>query len=427
MWNNDRFQATDLDGLASLRQADDIFAITQFSNNTVWAYSDRRVLSRQPDSDWREHVIQPMNPGRINSLGELADGTVYLCGIGNVLRLDTVQAAAASMSAPGVAMRKIILRSDEGVESSLAVDGRHLVMPDRTYSLAFEYAADQLPSPLAMQYQTMLSGPLNFDNDWDQSTRLSYADLPPGSYRLQIRARSGNGESRQPVAFTFEVQPQWYETSWAKLFWLLLALSTLAAASAGFTRWRLARLHADRRRLQYLIHEQTAELATANRKLENMAHVDALTGIANRRQLDRYLPDAAQRCITNKKALGLILIDVDHFKQFNDQFGHQRGDELLRQLADLLILCLRRTDDILARYGGEEFIAVLPGADADMVLEVAERMRSSVESSDLGITMPAGLVSKVPDTLEHVHELIGDSDKRLYRAKEQGRNQVVSD
>ncbi|MDO9475527.1 MAG: GGDEF domain-containing protein, partial [Pseudohongiella sp.] len=320
----------------------------------------------------------------------------------------------------------IILRSDDGQESTLPVDGRHFIIPDRTYSLAFEYAPDRLPSPLAMQYQTTLSGPLNFDNDWDPSTRLSYADLPPGNYRLQIRARSGNGASSEALVFTFYVQPQWYETSWAKLLWLLLALGLLIAAGAGFTRWRLARLHAERKRLQHLIQEQTAELATANRKLENMAHIDALTGIANRRQLDRYLPDAAERCIATQKPLGLILIDVDHFKQFNDHFGHQRGDELLRLLADQLIHCLRRSDDILARYGGEEFIAVLPGADADMVADVAERMRSSVEHSSLGITISAGMVSKQPDNVEQVHALIGEADKRLYKAKQLGRNQVVS-
>lgn len=426
IWNNGQFQATDLDGLAGMRQPDEIFSIEQLSDNTAWAYSDRRVLSRQPNSPWQEHVVQPMNPGRINSLGELADGSVYLGGIGSVLRLDTLQPSVASTPVSGVAMRHIILRSDDGQESTLPVDGRHFIIPDRTYSLAFEYAPDRLPSPLAMQYQTTLSGPLNFDNDWDPSTRLSYADLPPGNYRLQIRARSGNGASSEALVFTFYVQPQWYETSWAKLLWLLLALGLLIAAGAGFTRWRLARLHAERKRLQHLIQEQTAELATANRKLENMAHIDALTGIANRRQLDRYLPDAAERCIATQKPLGLILIDVDHFKQFNDHFGHQRGDELLRLLADQLIHCLRRSDDILARYGGEEFIAVLPGADADMVADVAERMRSSVEHSSLGITISAGMVSKQPDNVEQVHALIGEADKRLYKAKQLGRNQVVS-
>jgi diguanylate cyclase (GGDEF)-like protein len=423
---NGQFLPTVLNGLADLREANEILSIQQFDNGTVWAFSERRVLSRTANSPWQEHVLQPMNPGRINALGQLADSSVYAGGIASVLTLDQQTVSQTAAPAPGVAIRSVTLRSADGREHAAPIDGSLLSVPDRSYSLIIEFSPDRLPAPLLMEYEKRLAGPVNFNDEWDPATRVVYSDLRPGRYELWISARSADGAVSAPRLLSFDIQPRWFETSWARLLWLLLALAVAFLCSAAFTRWRLARLHADRKRLQHLIQEQTAELATANRKLENMAHVDALTGIANRRQLDRYLPEAASRCIANKRPLGLILIDVDRFKQFNDQFGHQRGDELLRLLADQLISCLRRSDDILARYGGEEFIAVLPGADADMVAEVAERMRSTVVRSDLGVTVSAGMISELPTSVDSVQTMIGEADKRLYRAKEQGRNRVVN-
>ena len=126
-----------------------------------------------------------------------------------------------------------------------------------------------------------------------------------------------------------------------------------------------------------MVEERTEALRLANRRLDAMAHLDGLTQIPNRRRLDEYLEESWNRCLGQERSLALIMLDVDHFKRFNDNFGHQAGDDLLVALAERLAAQLRRSEDLVARYGGEEFLAVLPGADADAAREVAEAIAAA--------------------------------------------------
>ncbi|MDA0979643.1 MAG: GGDEF domain-containing protein, partial [Proteobacteria bacterium] len=146
----------------------------------------------------------------------------------------------------------------------------------------------------------------------------------------------------------------------------------------------------------------------------------------NRRRLDSYLEDVRLQCADRGRVMALALIDVDHFKRFNDTHGHQAGDTLLVELAKLLSRNLRRAEDLVARYGGEEFLVVLPGADAGSALEVIESMRRHVEESELGVTVSAGLHVHTPDENTAVEAMIEKADQALYSAKHAGRNRVVT-
>jgi diguanylate cyclase (GGDEF)-like protein len=178
--------------------------------------------------------------------------------------------------------------------------------------------------------------------------------------------------------------------------------------------------------------DREKELRAANRHLEELASIDSLSGLANRRGFDARLAADWQRACRLKHAVALLMIDVDHFKQFNDRYGHVEGDVCLRRVGRLL-KSVATDDDFPARYGGEEFALLLPGADLAKAAVVGERLRRTVEdlhianaSSPNGqVTVSVGVASFIPATGEAGGRLVEAADAALYDAKRRGRNTVV--
>jgi len=176
------------------------------------------------------------------------------------------------------------------------------------------------------------------------------------------------------------------------------------------------------------------ELNAAKDQLERISLTDSLTGLANRRHFDEFLETEWRRARRQGNRLSLIMIDIDHFKQYNDEYGHPAGDRCLAQVAQALGSVVGRPTDLVARYGGEEFALVLP--DTDDAASVAEACREAVESlrlpheysrvSDV-ITISAGVYTvEQPETGMTAKSITEKADEALYQAKERGRNQVVS-
>ncbi len=202
----------------------------------------------------------------------------------------------------------------------------------------------------------------------------------------------------------------------------------LALAVRREKEQRLAREHD--------LMEVTRQLEIANRRLTDLSRTDALTGVANRRQFDETLSIECKRCTRATGRLGgsawlsVIMIDVDHFKFYNDLYGHPRGDMALQHVAAELKACLLRPTDLLARYGGEEFVAILPDTPADGAAQVAERLRKAVQELALEhernsaadvVTISLGCASSCsPDPAE----IMSAADGALYEAKRLGRNRV---
>lgn len=165
-------------------------------------------------------------------------------------------------------------------------------------------------------------------------------------------------------------------------------------------------------------------------RLELLSHVDGLTGVANRRRFDEALRRELVRARRQGGALALIMADIDHFKLLNDHHGHLVGDARLQDVAATLMACARRGGDLVARYGGEEFAVLLPGADADEAVEVAERMRAAVEARGLVSPAASGVVTvsiglaQLDHAGEEAQALIDRADKALYQAKHDGRNRI---
>lgn len=176
------------------------------------------------------------------------------------------------------------------------------------------------------------------------------------------------------------------------------------------------------------------EQKQAENALKSLAHKDGLTGLANRRTFDMTLEADLLHAKREGSSIALLLCDIDHFKKYNDHYGHQRGDLCLKEVAKALANEAKRPTDLAARYGGEEFAVILPGIDADGVGRVAERIREVVYELNIRhegneqegrVTLSIGSVCLKPGEEVTEAALIDMADEALYAAKECGRNQVV--
>jgi diguanylate cyclase (GGDEF)-like protein len=175
-------------------------------------------------------------------------------------------------------------------------------------------------------------------------------------------------------------------------------------------------------------------LKKANAELHYLATTDTLTGIANRRSFDSNLEQEWKRMIRSQVPLSLIMCDIDFFKSFNDQYGHQAGDACLMAVAQAIRSRTVRPGDFVARYGGEEFVIILPGTPAEGALHIAEQIRMAVRKLTIShagsevdpfVTVSLGVAQGVPSPETNAEALLQAADMALYQAKQQGRNRVV--
>ena len=200
----------------------------------------------------------------------------------------------------------------------------------------------------------------------------------------------------------------------------------------GFNRMAI-QLQASYAMLERKVAERTHELELSNAKLASLSTSDGLTGIANRRRFDEVLASEWIRATRSGQPLALGMLDVDWFKNYNDHYGHQAGDECLRRVAAVLSSCVCRTGDLVARYGGEEFVFIAPATDSDSALVMARKILETLENlilphalSTYGcVTASIGVAAMIPEGTNLPADLIRIADQALYRAKQAGRNQAI--
>ncbi|QHE51174.1 diguanylate cyclase [Pontibacillus sp. HMF3514] len=191
-----------------------------------------------------------------------------------------------------------------------------------------------------------------------------------------------------------------------------------------------------------IIHDVTEQkeieqqLKDANQMLRELSQLDGLTGIPNRRYYDETLATEWDDALANRRALSLVMLDIDHFKFYNDTYGHLQGDTCLKQVARSIKASVNRPRDFVARYGGEEFSVILPETNLDGARAVAEKIRSDIEQLSIPhksskvkpvVTVSVGVASVIPQEHINKEDLIQAADSGLYVAKENGRNQVKAD
>ena len=183
--------------------------------------------------------------------------------------------------------------------------------------------------------------------------------------------------------------------------------------------------------LEERVRERTQELEEVNERLNELSLTDELTGLKNRRFLDRILHQEVERARRNERPLAVALLDIDHFKPVNDTYGHQVGDECLRLVGEIIHSGLRWPSDTGTRYGGEEFAIVFPDTDAEGALAVVERIRQRIretviewEGVTLQLTVSGGIRARIIDETVTADEMLRGADEALYNAKESGRDRT---
>lgn len=219
---------------------------------------------------------------------------------------------------------------------------------------------------------------------------------------------------KAPIALPMRTAPEWF----AGAFSFVLTIGQCAYIGLFGNSMRRT------------LHRRTIELKVANQRIEELAQLDELTGLLNRRHILKCLKEEITRAQRTNSSCSIALIDLDFFKRINDQFGHPAGDEALRTFA-ISIFANIRTIDKLGRYGGEEFLLVMPDTAKDQAVRTLDRLRSIVSELDWTpisgsskLTMSAGICTvRQADSTE---EILARADIALYRAKDAGRNCVVA-
>jgi diguanylate cyclase (GGDEF)-like protein len=321
----------------------------------------------------------------------------------------------------------LLLRSIERNYASLA-KGYYCLKEPHVAALDFVAAPRQ-------RYRYKLEG---LDPDWTiagaSQRSITYSRVPPGGYVLRVAATSRDGRwSDRALQLPITVRPAFHQTTW---FRLLAALAFLALLY-GIYRLRVRQLRAREQELETLVTERTSELANAYARIEEASLTDPLTGLRNRRYLEQTMDADLELAARGEGDLVALLVDLDHFKNVNDTYGHAAGDAVLAELARVLRQTMRASD-VIVRWGGEEFLIVVRFVGRALAPELAEKVRAAVAAHEFPLpdgtllrrtcsigaaTWPFSRTDLRAIAWEHIVDL---ADLGLYAAKRSGRDAWVA-
>lgn len=389
----------------------------------TFALTNREMLHRAPGSDlWARVSFDEGVVSGFDGIGVDADGAIRVLAWDSVLQYEN--ANLRSVDTPlQVGLAKIGGRRRDGSYIPLAPRGNDR-LPTLAADAALEARFALMTVEPGVQFRYRLHGARDEWSAWSGDRNLLWQRPRAGQYSLEVQARTPSGREVTPLAYRFRIESRWYETTLARALLVTAALSLLFVLVQAVAWWRTQRLRAANALLERRIAERTEELALANRKLAELATIDSLTGVGNRRALEAGLAREWHRCLEQRRSIAALMIDVDHFKRFNDRHGHLEGDRVLREVAGLLNALHDPQCELLARFGGEEFVLILPGVDLDLASRRAETIRKQVCTSELPLTVSIGVAAQVPSPLDDPSMLLRRADAALYRAKRNGRDRV---
>lgn len=296
---------------------------------------------------------------------------------------------------------------------------------ERLFDAAFSGEIDALvaDSQVANFYMLTFDKPLTFVAEQILYTRPIYAAVPKGNQALLAQVREGM--SNIPAEELLRIKQKWINTERVEAYPAWLIPSIVLSVLLGAVTYIFI--------LKRMVYKRTVALRRANARLREFANTDPLTQLLNRRGLETYFTRLKPK-LSRQQEVGLILIDLDHFKQVNDTYGHMQGDKVLVHLASYLKRCVKK--GAAARLGGEEFCILCPTQDLDALIEMANHIRCDIADTvfefggaDIRVTVSIGAIVS-SDVVEEIKQLeldalIHAADLLMYRAKDRGRNQVM--
>ncbi|MGM0525091.1 MAG: diguanylate cyclase [Pseudomonadota bacterium] len=343
---------------------------------------------------------------------------------------------ARSFSPSQIEIRKVVSNvaltavalDNEDVTQQFALASKRLVLPEvyQTLTISFSVTDFRAPDKNAIRYQ--LAGVNEQWSSWSNNLSLNFSALSPGTYQLRVQGRNSQGiESAQPLTVSLVVAAPWWYSFWAFFIAALLFIVLIYLV----IRLRTKTLERANRNLESEIALRTRELKVANGKLQKLSETDPLTGLLNRRGFERSFQRLLQQHKRDNKPLSVLLIDVDYFKKFNDDYGHDVGDQALKSVSQALSDGVRE-QDLVARWGGEEFTLALPGLTIGQAEQAAQRLRKAIANQSLehggtSLTITATIgVSSFDEHEDNLEVWIKAADEALYEGKKRGRNTVVT-
>ncbi len=423
--DRDTFSAiTRQDGLAS----NQILSILEDSHGHLWVGTKGGVNILLPDS-LDLLTIDSSDGIMVHSLnsGAVSDGDyLYFGSQGGVLRFEPT-ILMDNTTPPILSFNDIQVMGESIAYKQFLEDSLSLELPWDQNALTFEFIALDFTSPEKNLYRYRMEG---LEEEWVSSSNrnyASYSNLKPGKYRFLVEAANNDGVwSETTLAFPIVIN----QPPWKQKWFILIYISIGALLFILFSNFQANLL------LKKKLHDAESSrqnLEVLNSRLEELAWKDSLTGLANRRFFDLSLSNLWHLAAREQKHLSMLMIDVDFFKNYNDFYGHQKGDEALKETARIIRSIIRRESDAVCRYGGEEFSVLLfdmPLGDALTLSEtLLEKVRQAAipheESSAAPyLTVSIGLTGLIPRSDRESGSLVKAADKALYKAKSHGRNRV---
>jgi len=416
----EHFVPASLPVLPGLERPWELEAVTTALGSFAW--TTRQLWWRRQGAN--AFQLQQVNNSRAPGFAGLAlhdDGHLRLVAWNSLLQFDPGIDKPSSVPLQARLDQVRLRRPDRG-DALLPLQSAQVQVLPPGSGLALRFGLATMEPEVEFRYR--MQGYNEAWSPWGANRDLGYRLLPPGDYHFELQARIRGGRQAEPLLYRLRVEPFWYERGVVQaLFWMAGLLLVVLAAHL-----RNRGVSARNRELERRIAERTGELEAANRRLTELAVVDGLTGIANRHAMERALQRGWQRCGERGEPLAVVMADVDHFKVFNDNHGHQAGDMQLRRVAAALAAEVSGVDELAVRYGGEEFVLILPGVGREDALQRAEQVRQRAARAMTEAGMPGsislGVAVRIPAANSAPEQLVHCADLALYRAKHAGRNRV---
>lgn len=387
----------------------------------LFAYTPRDLLRRPASTMAWERVQIGGWSSTGFSIPRVSRGGVLRVPVWNGVLQYAPQGPSLSIPDLAVSFDQLLLQGEDGELRSGEIERDSLTLLSGE-PMRLRFSLGTLEPGARFRYRLSKIAPTF--SDWADRD-LTIRGLEPGEYLFEVEGQLPSGRRIEPLRVRLLVMPRWFEEPALRGLLLLVLVGVAVWVSRAIGRRRVRRVEVQNRQLEQRIADRTLELERANSRLAEMAVEDPLTGTHNRRALEQALGREWARCAEQGLPLAALMIDVDHFKRYNDHHGHLEGDRVLIEVAALLRTDLNVPVEILARYGGEEFTVLLPGATLEAAARRAELLRDTVERARTGVTVSVGVAVAWPSVAEVPSSLMRRADQALYEAKRQGRNRVV--
>ena len=418
---------------------DKIFQVVIDNNNTFWLSSNRGVLSisreqinnviqgKSKSIDFNLFaegvgLLSPQANGSSTPAATLHhDGSVWIATAKGVSHINHERLQRMTETALPVVIEQLNV---DGISYPLLPT---VELPEGTSRITIHYAGIGYLMAKHIEYQTQLIG---FDTQWENKnnqTFTEFTNLEPGNYTFQMRAKYPNGQWQENTAsISFTIMPFYWQTTFFKMF----VFFVLCFSLYSIYRYRMITIERSQLKLKNLVAQQTIELQKQTELFAYQANHDQLTGLFNRRAFDAWCNDDFEKAKSNNLPLTIAILDIDHFKNVNDEHSHIVGDQVIKRVANILQKLVQECSyqAKLARWGGEEF-TLLINNDEEKTYDFCELLRVTIKNYDfsdiahaLNITISIGLTdnNEVPE----YDKMLNRADQALYFAKHNGRNQV---